>query len=110
MGGPPGPRHASIDSGSQGRLAYATQFSRRHFCGMLHILIAVVRREYNPGLWTSLGVFLPFGVTSYAVLAGAGATAAEQLLAGSIAVTLHVAIILHVRRCVTALKSLAVMA
>jgi hypothetical protein len=29
--------------------------------GLIHTVMALKRREYNPGLWTSLALFIPFG-------------------------------------------------
>ncbi len=66
--------------------------------GTLHIVMALVRREYNPGLWTALAIFLPLGAVTYGVLLGAGATVVEQSVALAIALVIHVGIVVNVRR------------
>jgi hypothetical protein len=65
--------------------------------GALHVLIGLVRREYNPGLVTSLLLFFPIGGWTYAVLLRAGATFSEQLLALAVAVAIHLGIVVWVR-------------
>ncbi len=41
--------------------------------GLLHVVATMVRREYNPGLWTAIGLFLPLGGLGIYVLNTAGA-------------------------------------
>jgi len=65
--------------------------------GTLHVLMALVRREYNPGVWTSVVIFAPLGIWTYAVLLGAGATVPEQILALAIAIAIHIGIVVYVR-------------
>jgi hypothetical protein len=61
-----------------------------------HIRETAVRRQYNPGLWTSLALFLPVaGYGLYRVSQETGATAADQLLGLGIAVAVHVMIIVY---------------
>ncbi len=72
--------------------------------GALHVVMAVVRREYNPGTWTALVLFLPLGIWTYAVLLGAGATRTEQILALAIGVAIHLGIVVYVRLRVAALN------
>jgi hypothetical protein len=65
----------------------------------VHVAAAIRRREYNPGLWTALALFLPFGTwclasVSLASLAGL----ADHLIGLAAAVAVHGAIILHVVR------------
>lgn len=65
--------------------------------GILHIAVAAVRREYNPGLWTSLALFVPLGGASVWVLGTVGhATAREQTAGLAIAILIHLAIVAHV--------------
>jgi hypothetical protein len=73
--------------------------------GTLHLLMALIRREYNPGAWTSALIFAPLGVWTYAVLLRAGATMAEQLLALAIGIAIHVGIVIYVRVRVARLQS-----
>jgi hypothetical protein len=64
---------------------------------LTHIREAVVRREYNPGLWTSLVLFLPIsGWGLYLVSVQSGATWIDQLLGAGAAVAVHVAIIVYI--------------
>jgi hypothetical protein len=65
--------------------------------GTLHILMALIRREYNPGVWTSILIFAPLGIWTYAVLLGAGATMTEQIVALSIGIAIHLGIVAYVR-------------
>ncbi|HVA32902.1 MAG TPA: HXXEE domain-containing protein [Candidatus Baltobacteraceae bacterium] len=65
--------------------------------GTLHLIGAIVRREYNPGAWTSLLIFFPLGIWTYAVLLGAGASRPEQILGFSVAVAIHIGIVAYVR-------------
>ncbi|MDB5587879.1 MAG: hypothetical protein JWP26_2849 [Devosia sp.] len=61
---------------------------------LVHVVQAVVTRGYNPGLVTSIVLFLPLGVAgSWAVNATTGAvTMAEQVTAIAVAVLIHIAI------------------
>ncbi len=64
-----------------------------------HIVAAIVTRSYNPGLWTSVGLFVPVGLVSVVVVSrAAGSTLANQLLALGVAVAVHGVIIVDVRR------------
>lgn len=64
-----------------------------------HIVPAILGRQYNPGLTTSLAVFLPFGLLSaYAVSHAAGSTLNDHLLALGAALAVHALIIAHVAR------------
>jgi hypothetical protein len=59
----------------------------------------VVKRQYNPGLITSLTVFLPVGLLStYVVSRAAGCDVQDHLLALGVAIAVHGTIIAHVRR------------
>ncbi len=64
-----------------------------------HIVPAVIKRQYNPGLLTSCIVFLPVGLFStYVVSSAAGCTLPNHLLALGVAIGVHATIIIHVRR------------
>ncbi|HEX4142087.1 MAG TPA: HXXEE domain-containing protein [Pirellulales bacterium] len=64
-----------------------------------HIVPAVIKREYNPGLLTSVILFLPVGVLSVCVVSrAAGSTVEDHLLAFGAALAVHATIIAHVRR------------
>lgn len=64
-----------------------------------HIVPSLIRREYNPGLWTTLGLFLPVGVWSLVYVAKAsGATIGMHALGIGVAVVVHAAIMIHVVR------------
>lgn len=64
-----------------------------------HIIPAIIKRQYNPGLVTSIAVFLPVGVLStYLVSHSAGCNVQDHLLALGVAFAVHGAIIAHVRR------------
>jgi hypothetical protein len=63
-----------------------------------HIGPAIARREYNPGLWTAVGLFLPIGGFGLWTLAALGASWLEHGIGLGLAVAVHAAIIAHVAR------------
>lgn len=64
-----------------------------------HIIPALLKRQYNPGLITSAALFLPVGlVSTYLVSQAAGCDWKDHLLALSIAIAAHGLIIAHVQR------------
>ena len=64
------------------------------FNAVTHIVVAVRNREYNPGLWTSLVLFLPVGVASlYAITAQTDATLPDHATMLAAAIAGHVGII-----------------
>jgi hypothetical protein len=64
-----------------------------------HIVPSIVKKQYNPGLVTSISVFLPVGVLSaYLVSRAAGSDLQDHLLALGVAIAVHATIIVHVRR------------
>lgn len=64
-----------------------------------HIVPAILKRQYNPGLVTSIVVFLPVGLLStYLVSCAAGCHLQDHLLALGVAIAVHGTIIAHVRR------------
>lgn len=70
-----------------------------------HIVPALVKRQYNPGLVTSAVLFLPVGVVStYLVSQAAGCDVKDHLLALGVAIAVHGVIIAHVRRRISVLS------
>ncbi len=66
--------------------------------GVSHLAVSLAIRRYNPGLWTSIGLFLPFGLWALAVVSKAShASWQQQVEALAIAIFVHALIILHVR-------------
>lgn len=64
-----------------------------------HIVPAIVKKQYNPGLCTSVSLFLPVGIVSTVIVSrAAGATLQDHLLALGVAIAVHATIIVHVRR------------
>lgn len=72
---------------------------------LTHIRESVVRREYNPGLWTSLILFLPIsGWGLYVVSVQSGATWMDHAVSAGFVVAVHVAIIVYIVRRVLRLR------
>jgi hypothetical protein len=70
-----------------------------------HIIPAIIKRQYNPGLLTSVFIFLPVGVLStYVVSRAAGSHLDDHLLALGVAIAVHGTIIAHVRRRISLLS------
>lgn len=66
---------------------------------VVHIVMAVARRRYNPGLWTAILVFLPAGIWALVVVSAAsGASWQAHALAAGAAVVLHILIMAWARR------------
>jgi hypothetical protein len=64
-----------------------------------HIIPMIIKRQYNPGLTTSICLFLPIGVLSaFVVSRAAGSHFQDHLLALGVAIAVHATIIIHVRR------------
>lgn len=64
---------------------------------LLHIGQAFALRGYNPGLITAVVLFLPLGTATWIAL-GPAATPAMHVFGLVVAIAVHAAIILHVRR------------
>ncbi len=74
--------------------AYATVVN-----GFLHVGMAVRLRRYNPGLWTSLLLFLPIGgYAIYAISQNSGAALVDHALGLGLAIVLHIVTILYLFR------------
>ena len=66
--------------------------------GVLHVVSARVRREYNPGLLTAIGLFLPLGGLGIYVLNTAGPDWESHAIGFGEALAVHIAIVVHVVR------------
>jgi hypothetical protein len=65
--------------------------------GLTHIAGAVKERGYNPGLWTSIGIFLPLdGICFYEFARIGQATVLHHLIGFGLAILIHAASIAHV--------------
>jgi hypothetical protein len=74
----------------------------------VHIAHAVLFRRYNPGLITAVVVFVPLGLGTLSLIHGAGGGLWMGHAAGlAVAVALHAAILLHVRRRLRVLQRVA---
>ena len=63
--------------------------------GVSHVLMAAVMRRYNPGVITSLVLFIPLGVITLRVLHGSsGVSSTAHIVGLGVAVLIHAAIIL----------------
>jgi hypothetical protein len=79
--------------------------------GLTHIRETVARREYNPGLCTSIVLFLPVaGLGLYEVSKASAATWGDHALGLGIAVAIHVAIIVYIVGRIRQLRSSAAVA
>jgi hypothetical protein len=62
-----------------------------------HCVQAVALRRYNPGLVTSILLFIPLGIATLAVLAGTGeVTPTDHVIGLAVALVIHIGIILLV--------------
>ena len=59
----------------------------------LHVLVAITKRAYNPGLVASVCLNIPSGIWTLVVLSDAGVSGADQLLYFGIAVIGHIGLI-----------------
>jgi hypothetical protein len=59
----------------------------------LHILVGLAQRAYNPGLVVSVGLNIPTGIWTLAIISDAGAGAVDQVLFLGIAVLGHLFLI-----------------
>ncbi|MEM8946358.1 MAG: HXXEE domain-containing protein [Planctomycetota bacterium] len=67
--------------------------------GLVHVLPAMVRRQYNPGLGTALLLFLPVSALSiWTVSRADGVGTFHHVVGLLIGVGIHLAIVVHVRR------------
>jgi len=74
--------------------------------GVTHIVAAVVKRGYNPGLVTSVVLFLPVGAWALAAVSAVpGVDLADQAIGLGAALLIHAAIVVHVKRRAAALAA-----
>ena len=67
--------------------------------GLSHIIVALVQRRYNPGLWTSIVLFLPLGAASIVILTMATQAAILYQVMGLVsAILVHGIILIYIRR------------
>ncbi|MEW5421770.1 HXXEE domain-containing protein [Amorphus sp. 3PC139-8] len=66
---------------------------------IVHIVSALGQRRYNPGLATAIVLFLPVGIAALVSVSGqTGVTATQHGIGLGIAILIHVAIAVHVKR------------
>lgn len=66
--------------------------------GVLHVVHAITRREYNPGLWTGLALLLPLGGWSLAqVSRETGAPWHVHVLSAGFVAAVHLGVVAYVR-------------
>ena len=69
------------------------------FNGIVHIFTSIRLRRYNPGLWTSVVVFLPLGIyIIYVITKESGAGLLYNGIFLAVAILLHSIILINVRR------------
>ncbi|HEX3745638.1 MAG TPA: HXXEE domain-containing protein [Bryobacteraceae bacterium] len=63
---------------------------------LIHLAAGVAKREYNPGLWTALVLFLPIGAFAlWSVNSTPGVSTLQNMVGLAIAILIHVAIVVH---------------
>ena len=74
----------------------------------VHIVGGLAQRSYNPGLATAVLLFLPLGIYSLVVVSRTpGVTVADHIVGLGLAVLIHAAIAIHVKRRAKALAAAA---
>lgn len=69
------------------------------FNGIVHIVTSIRMRRYNPGLWTSVFVFLPLGIyIIYLINKQSGAGWLYNVIFLVVTILLHAMILINVRR------------
>jgi hypothetical protein len=69
------------------------------FNGIVHIVTSIRMRRYNPGLWTSVFIFLPLGVyLIYLINKESGAGWLYNIIFLAVTILLHAMILLNARR------------
>ena len=69
------------------------------FNGIVHIFTSIRLRRYNPGLWTSVVVFLPLGIyIIYVITKESGAGLLYNGIFLAVAILLHAMILLNIRQ------------
>jgi hypothetical protein len=63
-----------------------------------HIVAAVLWREYNPGLWTALALFVPLGTLALLEVArGPGVERIHHVIGIAVGIGVHAAIVIYTR-------------
>jgi hypothetical protein len=61
--------------------------------------MGIVKRSYNPGLWTSLLFLLPFGsFTLVAITRATNAGILQQTIGLGFAILIHVVLVIYIRK------------
>jgi len=69
------------------------------FNGLVHIITSIRMRKYNPGLWTSLVIFLPLGIyIIYLITRESGAGWLYNIIFLAVTILLHAMILINARR------------
>jgi hypothetical protein len=69
------------------------------FNGIVHIISSIRLRRYNPGLWTSVFIFLPLGIyIIYVITKESGAGLLYNGIFLAVTILLHSMILINVRR------------
>jgi len=69
------------------------------FNGIVHIITSIRMRKYNPGLWTSLVIFLPLGIyIIYLITTESGAGWLYNIIFLVVTILLHAMILINARR------------
>lgn len=64
----------------------------------VHIVAAVVTRRYNPGLWTAIALFVPLGgLAAYTVSRAQTITVPQHTVALTVAIAIHLAIVVYAK-------------
>jgi hypothetical protein len=75
---------------------------------LLHFVAAIGWREYNPGLWTALTLFVPLSATALGlVIKESGFRWIDHVTGIAVGVGIHVAIVIYTRRRAGRIRSLA---
>ena len=75
---------------------------------ILHIVAAVAWREYNPGLWTALILFVPVGALALVTVSNsAGVQWFHHAVGIGVALLIHVAIVVYTRHCAAVIRARA---
>ena len=74
--------------------------------GIFHIGMGIMKREYNPGLWTSIFMFLPVGGYSiYAINQNSNVLIMDHVIGVGITILGHAAILIRIRQNLNKIRS-----
>lgn len=64
-----------------------------------HVVAALLWREYNPGLWTALALFVPLGTLALLKVGGVpGVEPIHHVVGLAVGIGIHAAIVIYTRR------------